>query len=101
MTTCFGYKGRKWIAGEIVELDPSDPNIPRHIVSLEKAPEEVKTVPHRTEAQEMPLGKNRDVVGGMNAGLEKTKVPRIPTVKDIPNNVVPKVKLKRGRPKKS
>jgi len=100
MTTCFGFRGRKWEAGEVVDINPSE-NPPKHFVSLASAPPEEVRIPHRTEPQEMPIGKNREVEGGLAHGLN-LKLDRILTTDKVPNNVQQPVKLKRrGRPPKS
>lgn len=100
MTDCVGFQGRYWVAGTIVDIDPSQ-NPPRFFVPLETVVEQQKVV-HRTEPIEMTPGKNREVVGGLAHDLNKTVLPRILTTDKLPNNVEPIIKKKRlGRPRKN
>ena len=100
INSCFGFRGRYWTAGEVVDLDPSE-NPPRHFVPLEEVPVEAPRVPHRTEAVEVIPGQQRKVIGGMSVGLEKTKVDRIMTTDKVPigKEVVKKTPKRRTKKK--
>lgn len=62
---CYGFKGRYWNAGTVVELDESE-NPPHHFQKIEKAPEpkpaekEIKTFSElqkaQVETEEKPVG---------------------------------------------
>lgn len=93
MTKCFGFRGKVWEEGEIVEVLPSE-NPPKHFMLLEEVSEVKKTEPHRTEPMEMVAGKNREVIGGLGNTMEGQKIPRIMTTDKVPNNVKSVIKRK-------
>ena len=99
LTDCFGFRGRYWEKGTVVEVSKEE-NPPKHFAPMESVVD-VHKVPHRTEPLEMEPGKNREVYGGFAHEMSKKKIPRIPTVEDIPNNAEPKPKKKRATRKRA
>ena len=82
VTRCFGYQGRLWEVGEIVDVREGDELPPKHFILLEI--EKVKPAPHRTEAREVKPGESLDVKGGMGLGLKAQKIDRVMTTDKVP-----------------
>lgn len=84
--TCHGFRGQKWLEGQIAHgIDPSE-NPPRHFVPLDQVPKaQPPSEPHRTEPREMLPGQNRGVPGGFAHSTSVEEISRQSTTDQLPN----------------